>query len=79
MNPTVADEILGAAWARSDLIFSLLAPGAWHTRAIPLRHPPVFYLGHLAAFAWNHVETEKKTKRGRKGSTNGEMERQRIE
>ena len=55
MNPTVADEILGAAWARSDLIFSLLAPGAWHTRAIPLRHPPVFYLGHLAAFAWNHV------------------------
>lgn len=53
--PSMADEVLGEAWARSDALFGLLAPEAWEQRAIPLRHPPIFYLGHLAAFAWNHV------------------------
>jgi len=55
MEPSIVDEVLGPAWERTDRLFSLLAPEAWPVRAIPLRHPPVFYLGHLAAFAWNHV------------------------
>lgn len=49
------ERILGPSWARSDRIFSLIAPEGMERRAIPLRHPPIFYLGHLAAFAWNHV------------------------
>ena len=54
-GPSLADEILAPAWARTDQLFEMLAPSAWTTRAIPLRHPPIFYLGHLAAFAWNHI------------------------
>ena len=46
---------LEAAWARSDRIFELLLPGALLERPIPLRHPFVFYLGHLPAFAWNQI------------------------
>lgn len=46
---------LQRAWARSDALFALLADNAWQTRAIPLRHPPIFYLGHLPAFAWNQI------------------------
>lgn len=42
------------AWSRSDRIFDL-APEALYERPIPLRHPLIFYVGHLAAFAWNHV------------------------
>ena len=30
-------------------------PGAWLAQPIALRHPFIFYLGHLPAFAWNHV------------------------
>lgn len=42
------------AWRRSDATFALL-DDAWLARPIPLRHPFVFYLGHLPAFAWNQV------------------------
>jgi len=48
-------ERLAAAWRRSDAIFDLLAPGALHSRPIALRHPFIFYLGHLPAFGWNQV------------------------
>jgi iron(II)-dependent oxidoreductase len=41
------------ARARTDSIFSLLAPGALYDRAIPERHRLIFYLGHLEAFDWN--------------------------
>ena len=46
---------LEAAWRRSDALFDTLAPGALFARPIPLRHPFVFYLGHLPAFGWNQV------------------------
>ncbi|HXK08751.1 MAG TPA: SUMF1/EgtB/PvdO family nonheme iron enzyme [Vicinamibacteria bacterium] len=46
---------LKAAWERSDRLFGLLADGAWLEQPIALRQPFLFYLGHLPAFAWNHV------------------------
>jgi len=46
---------LRAAWERSDRIFNLLAPGALLARPIRLRQPFLFYVGHLPAFAWNHL------------------------
>jgi len=42
-------------WSRSDEIFELLEPEAFFDQPIALRHPLVFYLGHLPAFAWNQV------------------------
>lgn len=44
-----------AAWNRSDELFAMLADGALMDRPIGLRHPFVFYLGHLPAFMWNQV------------------------
>ena len=49
------EERLSNVWNRTDEIFSILAPDAWLAQPIALRHPFVFYLGHLPAFAWNHV------------------------
>ena len=46
---------LEAAWQRSDLIFSLLSEPALLARPIALRQPFLFYVGHLPAFAWNHL------------------------
>ena len=34
---------------------ALVAPDAIFERPIALRHPFIFYVGHLPAFAWNHV------------------------
>jgi ergothioneine biosynthesis protein EgtB len=48
-------ERLRACWSRSDEIFHLLEPDALHEQPIALRHPLIFYLGHLPAFAWNQV------------------------
>ena len=48
-------ERLADTWARTDRIFDILAPGQWLAKPIALRHPFIFYLGHLPAFAWNHV------------------------
>jgi ergothioneine biosynthesis protein EgtB len=42
-------------WRRTDRLFDLLAPDQWLAQPIALRHPFIFYLGHLPAFAWNHV------------------------
>src|SRR5262245_58415431 len=52
---TSADLRLAEVWARTDRIFGLLAPHAWLARPIALRHPFIFYVGHLPAFAWNHL------------------------
>ncbi len=44
------------AWRTTDELFALLADDdALFEVAIPLRHPAIFYLGHLPAFAWNQV------------------------
>src|SRR2546425_12787568 len=50
----MADRLTDA-WARTDRIFEMLAPDSWLAQPIALRHPFIFYLGHLPAFAWNHV------------------------
>jgi formylglycine-generating enzyme required for sulfatase activity len=42
-------------WARTDALFARIAPAALHLRPISLRHPLLFYLGHLPAFAWNQI------------------------
>ncbi len=55
MTPTEARDALRAAWARSDRLFALLTPDALLARPIPLRHPFIFYLGHLPAFAFNQI------------------------
>jgi ergothioneine biosynthesis protein EgtB len=49
---------LEAAWARTDELFGMLRPDRLLERPIPLRHPFLFYLGHLPAFAWNHIGRE---------------------
>jgi ergothioneine biosynthesis protein EgtB len=48
-------ERLRACWSRSDEIFGLLDPEELLEQPISLRHPLIFYLGHLPAFAWNQV------------------------
>ena len=48
-------ERLAAVWARTDRIFEILTPEAIFAQPIALRHPFIFYVGHLPAFAWNHV------------------------
>ena len=48
-------EQLASAWARTDTIFEILSPGAFLAQPIALRHPFIFYVGHLPAFAWNHI------------------------
>jgi ergothioneine biosynthesis protein EgtB len=48
-------ERLERAWARSDLLFSLLTRDAVLEQPIPLRQPFLFYLGHLPAFASQHL------------------------
>lgn len=41
--------------ARSQAIFDLLTPDAYYSQPIALRHPIVFYEGHLPAFSFNTV------------------------
>jgi formylglycine-generating enzyme required for sulfatase activity len=52
MEQTPTDR-LRAAWARTDDLFARLPD--LQARPIALRHPFVFYLGHLPAFAWNQL------------------------
>jgi ergothioneine biosynthesis protein EgtB len=42
-------------WERTDRLFALVGPDGVLQRPIALRHPFIFYVGHLPAFAWNHV------------------------
>jgi len=53
--PTALREELEAAWERSDRILGLISNDALLARPIRLRQPFLFYLGHLPAFAWNHL------------------------
>lgn len=46
---------LRTAFARSDALFSLLPDEHLLARPIGLRHPFLFYVGHLPAFAYNQV------------------------
>ncbi|HSO21452.1 MAG TPA: DinB family protein, partial [Chondromyces sp.] len=46
---------LRETWAVSDRIFDLLPRESWLVQPIRLRHPVLFYIGHLPAFAWNQV------------------------
>src|SRR5947199_4537915 len=39
--------------ARSQMIFDLIADDAYYSQPIDLRHPIVFYDGHLPAFSFN--------------------------
>ncbi len=48
-------ERLREAWAASDRIFDLVPRDRWLDEPIELRHPILFYVGHLPAFAWNQV------------------------
>lgn len=43
------------ARARTASLFDLLHADAYLARPIPLRHPFIFYDGHLAAFNWNQL------------------------
>jgi hypothetical protein len=38
---------------RSKALFDLVSDGAYYTRPIGLRHPLVFYEGHLPGFSFN--------------------------
>src|SRR3954466_13837597 len=54
----VFDRGSAAAWyrknrARSRAFFDLIAPEAYYEQPIALRHPIVFYEGHLPAFSFN--------------------------
>ncbi|MBV8154290.1 MAG: SUMF1/EgtB/PvdO family nonheme iron enzyme, partial [Candidatus Eremiobacteraeota bacterium] len=43
---------------RSRFLFDRVRPQAYESRPIPLRHPPVFYEGHLPAFSFNKLAFE---------------------
>ena len=52
------DRSAAVAWyrrnrARSRALFDLLAEEAYYSRPIALRHPIVFYEGHLPGFSFN--------------------------
>jgi iron(II)-dependent oxidoreductase len=51
---TLARE-LEATWRRTDAIFTALQPEALLAQPIPQRHPFIYYLGHLPAYAWEQV------------------------
>jgi ergothioneine biosynthesis protein EgtB len=42
-------------WERTDRLFALVGPEGILQRPIALRHPFIFYVGHLPTFTWNHV------------------------
>lgn len=54
-TPDVYRDLLQQSFKQSDAIFDLLPEGALHQRPIGLRHPFLFYVGHLPAFAWNQI------------------------
>ncbi len=54
----MTDDVIGrlqAAWSISDRLFASVKPEAMTLRPIRLRHPFIFYLGHLPAFSWNQL------------------------
>ena len=53
--PENLTQSLRDARYQTDLLFSLLVPGAIYERPVPERHRLIFYLGHLEAFDWNQI------------------------
>src|SRR5438093_11240829 len=58
ISTSAVDRDALVAWyrrnrTRSRAIFDLLADEAYYSRPIALRHPIVFYEGHLPAFSFN--------------------------
>jgi len=54
-SPARVMESLRDSWDRSDWLFDLVPRERWVTRGIELRHPFLFYIGHLPAFGFNHI------------------------
>ncbi|MBX2803058.1 MAG: SUMF1/EgtB/PvdO family nonheme iron enzyme [Myxococcales bacterium] len=52
---TLVYDALRRAWARSDWLFEVVGRDRWLQKGIVLRHPFLFYVGHLPSFAWNHT------------------------
>ena len=48
-------EKFSVAWRRTDEIFEIVWPAEILTNPIVWRHPFIFYIGHLPAFAWNQI------------------------
>lgn len=49
------EDRLQSAWQRTDELFEIISPQALWAKPIVWRHPFIFYLGHLPAFAWNQI------------------------
>jgi ergothioneine biosynthesis protein EgtB len=54
-NASLLRENFLSAWTRTDDIFGIVKSQAMLAKPIALRHPFIFYLGHLPAFAWNQI------------------------
>jgi gamma-glutamyl hercynylcysteine S-oxide synthase len=54
-NSSVLRENFLSAWSRTDEIFSTVKSQAMLSTPIAFRHPFIFYVGHLPAFAWNQI------------------------
>ncbi len=57
-NVTARDSVMQRfrrLWERTDQIFGLLRDSSFLERPIAQRHPFLFYMGHLPAFAWNQL------------------------
>lgn len=54
-TPASFESALKACWARSDALFARVPAARLLDRPIQLRHPILFYVGHLPAFLWNQV------------------------
>lgn len=57
LSPTAIDRASLAAWYRANRkrsadLFALIDPAVYYDAPIPLRHPFVFYEGHLPAFSF---------------------------
>jgi ergothioneine biosynthesis protein EgtB len=50
-----AEKRLTLAWQRSDALFDVVKRQSMLLQPIPWRHPFIFYVGHLPAFAWNQI------------------------
>lgn len=42
-------------WGRTDILFGFLKESAFLEKPIHLRHPYIFYVGHLPSFCWNQL------------------------
>ncbi|HEX2227732.1 MAG TPA: hypothetical protein VHM64_11360, partial [Candidatus Binatia bacterium] len=50
-NASLLRENFLSAWTRTDELFGIVKSRAMLTTPIALRHPFIFYVGHLPAFA----------------------------